>query len=525
MALVLPYRAWGRRAKAAVLPRWPLAPLIFGAGFVVVLLVRFGDLLGQAALHADSVSAPVIGELLGPSQGRDVILGNFAWYQQLWFELATRWVPGHRQLWEAFPYLLALIGIALTAWSAWKVAGRWAATITGVLLLCAGAPLLDNLFQGTTHAPTSFQIAVLGAALVWMARGGVRVWFVVVVGVISAAGLADPLFVLAGLIPLMLAGAAAWPAGRRDLTAAAAAIAVIAVGLGLVLGAIMTGAGYRVYPYHPIFAQFEQLWTNTRLALQGYLLMNGGDFWGRPIAKRGAFAVLCALILVGGLVLAWRAVRAGATNWRALDVPYVVYGIFWASCATIAFGAYIGTTVPYDVFTFRYIVPGWFAVAALVPLAGSLGRWIAPAVTAGVCVLAFGAAVALARGDATTPASNWPERPLQAQLEAALKPFGVTKGYAAYWDAAPITWGTHLRLQVFPVHRCDNASPVLCRFDFHNVGSWYRPAPGRSFLIVDPTNADMVGGPDPAAGMPLRQLTVGRLQVYVYRDDIAAHIR
>jgi hypothetical protein len=56
------------------------------------------------------------------------------------------------------------------------------------------------------------------------------------------------------------------------------------------------------------------------------------------------------------------------------------------------------------------------------------------------------------------------------------------------------------------------------------VGSWYRPGSGRSFLIVDPANSD-VPTPDPAFGTPVHQLTVGRLQVYVYRDDVAKHIR
>jgi hypothetical protein len=64
----------------------------------------------------------------------------------------------------------------------------------------------------------------------------------------------------------------------------------------------------------------------------------------------------------------------------------------------------------------------------------------------------------------------------------------------------------------------------LCRFYFHNISSWYTPRPNtKTYLVVDPAQP-LVTGPDPAMGKPLKMLTVGRLQVYVYGYDIASKL-
>ena len=60
-------------------------------------------------------------------------------------------------------------------------------------------------------------------------------------------------------------------------------------------------------------------------------------------------------------------------------------------------------------------------------------------------------AVALARGEATDNLGNWPDGALQGQLRNALEARHLKYGYAGYWDAAAITWGTHEHLEVFPI--------------------------------------------------------------------------
>ena len=150
--------------------RWEWLVLAAAAfAYLVVLLARLRDLMAHNALNADSVSAPLIGELLHKAPDRrEVLLGEFPWYQQLWFEQATRWAPAHRQLWELLPFGVALVAIALATWavSRWRAAGRGDHRRGAVL---RSAPLITGLLQGTTHSPTSAQVALLAATAVWLA--------------------------------------------------------------------------------------------------------------------------------------------------------------------------------------------------------------------------------------------------------------------------------------------------------------------------------------------------------------------
>lgn len=68
----------------------------------------------------------MIGELFsqrGPHA--TVVLGYVPWYATLFFELATKWLPAHREIWEGARYLMLLGGAALIAWQVCQIAGRW----------------------------------------------------------------------------------------------------------------------------------------------------------------------------------------------------------------------------------------------------------------------------------------------------------------------------------------------------------------------------------------------------------------
>ncbi len=112
------------------------------------------------------ISPLVIAELFSDRAGGHVITSNFPWYSTLIFEEATKWLPAHRQIWELAPLLLALLSIALMSWSALRVAGRWAAALTAVILLCAGPAVLELMFWLTDHTPTWYSPALLAAFLV-----------------------------------------------------------------------------------------------------------------------------------------------------------------------------------------------------------------------------------------------------------------------------------------------------------------------------------------------------------------------
>ncbi len=146
-------------------------PLVLAAAYLLTVAIQFNQIIAATYLDADAASAPVIGQLYGGAPAhREVVLGQMAWFSTLMFELATRWLPLHREIWEAAPYAMALASVALITWALWRLAGRWAAAIGGVLVLCAAPHTLHLLFSLNDHSPTWFSLALLAGLLVGLER-------------------------------------------------------------------------------------------------------------------------------------------------------------------------------------------------------------------------------------------------------------------------------------------------------------------------------------------------------------------
>ena len=112
---------------------------------------------------------PVIGELFGAAPGHaNVVLGEFGWYATLLFDLGTKWLPGHRQIWEAAPR----DGAGGRRSPRRGRCGRWPAggrrAVTAVVLICASPATLRLELSTTQHAPAWFCLALLGAFVVWL---------------------------------------------------------------------------------------------------------------------------------------------------------------------------------------------------------------------------------------------------------------------------------------------------------------------------------------------------------------------
>jgi len=96
-------------------------------------------------------------------------------------------------------------------------------------------------------------------------------------------------------------------------------------------------------------------------------------------------------------------------------------------------------------------------------------------------------------------------------------------GYGAYWVGVPLTWKSHLRVQVAPVVSCPKAPHHLCAYYNHTISSWYQPRPNvHSFLLVD----HRYGPPPPGKtlGGTTEVLDFPSFSVYVYDYDIGANI-
>jgi hypothetical protein len=530
--------------------RWLAIPL--GVLYLILLAARLHGAIQATNLDADAVSGPVIGELFGAAPAHaNVVLGTFGWYSTLLFDLATKWLPHHRQVWEAAPYAMALAGAGLAAWSVSQVASRWAASLCAVLLLCTSPVTLRLELSTTQHAPAWFCLAVLGAFAVWLERRGellrwpALVTLVLIIGTIVGVNAAsDPLVSIAAVAPFGLAMIAArvLVPGRQSARAlwsglATLAIAGVTVGLtALVMSALAVTREpglhtTRIALGHNNIQNFTLWWKSIAV-------LGNGDYFGRALSPTTAIAFVCAVISIAAVVslpwLGWRQLRrrspdATAPANGAASPPgpvTVAFYVFWCSSAVLLTLAFLFSAYPVDVHSARYLLGLLYAAAAVVPAAAAGRVRTSAIVLAGTCAFALGAVVSIAqRGPVPPSQANTPvTTPVANQIARIAAREHLTVGYAGYWDASPITWATGFRVRVYPVAVCDQRKH-LCRFDLHVISSWYWPRPRtRSFLLADPALAN-VWTRTPDLGRPAAVYRIGRITMYTYPYDLAAKIR
>jgi hypothetical protein len=528
----------------SIVRNWRWAAIPFGAVYLILLASHFGGIVASTNLDADAVSAPVIGELFGSAPASaHVVLGEFAWFATLLFELGTKWLPAHRQVWEAAPYLMALAGAALTAWSVWQVAGRFAASLTAVLLICLAPATLHLLLSMTQHAPDWFCLGLLAAFLVLLERRAstLRLRVVapvaLVVGVVVGVNAAsDPLVVISGLVPFALAVAACYLIARtadsaRTLAIAGATLVVVALawaGTAIAMSALDVSAEPGLHTN--ALASVGKIGTNFRLWWQSLAVLGNGDFFGRELTFTSGLAIGCAVLSIGAVLLlprlGWGELRA---RWRAAPAmparpplpARLAFMVFWCSSAILLTASFLLSAVPVDIHADRYLVGVVYAAAAVVPAAAARRTVTQVLALIGTCAIALAGIVSLAQGVVTRNSSGFPPTELAGRVAAIAAAHHLGVGYAGYWDAAPITWASNFRAKVYPVSVCDQGAH-LCPFDLHVISSWYTPRRGSgSFLLADRQLA-LVPAPTPDLGRPTAVYQVGQLTMYVYPYDIAS---
>ena len=519
--------------------RWTWwAALPFGLLYLILLAHQLDTAIRITNLDADAASGPVIGQLFGAAPAHaNVVLGTFAWYSTLLFDLATKWLPYHRQVWEAAPYAMSVAGAALTAWSVAQVASRWAAGLTAVLLISTSPATLRVELATTQHAPTWFCLALLGAFAVWLERQRATRWPVVVVVVavvgtiVGVNAASDPLLDIAGLAPFAVALIATrvLVPGRDSARALWSGLATLALTgvTGAITRVVMSALAVarepgvnttKVVVGHKNLHNFTLWWKS--LATLG-----NGDYFGRALSPATVLAGVCAAITIAAVIsipwLSWRQLRRADA-----DTARTVFYAFWCSSATLLSLAFLFSSYPVDIHAGRYLVGLLYAVAAVVPAATAGRVWTRAMVLAGTCVFALGAVVSIAgHGPVPAPSANTAvTTPVAKQIERIAARNHLTVGYAGYWDASPVTWATGFRTQVYPVSVCDQRQH-LCRFDLHFISTWYTPRPHTgSFLLVDPSLQNVWIRP-PDLGRPTAVYRIGRLTMYTYPYDLAAGIK
>ena len=500
------------------------------------MLARLPRILDGLYTSADAASAPVIG--LTTSEVADhglVTLGNYAWYEPLWFMQLTHDLPYYREIWELAPVFATFIAYAIIVWLALRTVGPRAAVLTAALLACVTLELRVLLFTLNSHGLLALHAAVLLASLVVLVRSTrwQRTLRMVALGVpltlFTAVGLAgDKLLAVAGLAPFVLTALWSWwrTGARSERTIAvfalasslaAAVIALLAVDAGRADGVVDSPLGIS-------FVSPGKIVSNVEILLDAFSFVGGGRFLGAPAEVGSLRAVVAGLLTLAALALVlhrlWRLAPALAARRPGTGVSLAreTYVVFWAIAVVAGIVAFVMSSVPVDAGTARYLIVVWVGVVALLPvLVATGGARQRLALVAAVSVFA-----AISLYDVANPpgASS-----VAADVERFVTAQGATTGYGVYDDAAPITWASHDRIRVYPVCTCAPPSQAKFPFASHTVQSWYRPQPGRrTFLLQNPARSFPVL-PDPADGKPIARRTFGTVTVLVYDHDIATTIK
>jgi hypothetical protein len=193
--------------------------------------------------NADSATALVLADGLGASHdaSRVVTLGHYHYYEAWLLEKATAGLPDHWQLWEAIPFVIPFLGIALLMWAAWRALGAFAALLTAVIMVALGDEMREILFTPNTHGYFVAHTALLAGALVFLAdradRGRLTWPLLLGAGVpltaLSAVAGTDQLFEFVALPSFALAGCLGWwrhtGAAQRNIAIFCVAVAGISI--------------------------------------------------------------------------------------------------------------------------------------------------------------------------------------------------------------------------------------------------------------------------------------------------------
>lgn len=532
----------------------PYAPVAGMAAYAVVLLARWHSLVHDTAT-SDSVGPMVIAQSLPAARpGSTVVMGNAANYTWLWFDQLTRHLPGYRAIWEVAPYLLALLGLVLLARTVRRLAGDRAEVMTLAIGIATPPLVLVPLLHQAFHDTTFVNGIALSALLVLFAaspdlRSRRVVFWGALAAVVTGLDLAsDTLLLVSGVLPLAGAALLMWWRNpgvprSRDVAVAASAVSVGAIVVAVAVTGLMHLAGYRVEGLSLGVADAHRAQDSASLFWHLLLDMANGRLSLHDLGYLGPLRLVCGVLVVGAvLVPVVQLVMVTATGRapRAATVDPAVEptagiaarraqatGLFlayWGLVTVLVALAFVGSTLPVDRNSMRYLLPIFYAVAATVPLATVRLPSRSTLVGAGVGFVGVTGAVLLAHAGP----DDFDVQPQHEDgLIAALESHGLHRGYAGYWQANLLTWESDGRVISRAVHQDRSCHPRVrgwfCPYPIFTISDWYRPSPGaESTFVIREIGGAFVGAPPPPVPRPVAVFSYDRFEVYVYDHDVGA---
>ncbi|MGI8425661.1 MAG: hypothetical protein ACR2FO_02145 [Actinomycetota bacterium] len=521
----------------------PVVPLLLTAVYLLVLPFNLQRLLRIVFLNSDVASIPVLSEQIASGEGTAWI-SIVTYYSTFLFNLATRWLPFHRGLWEGSSIVLALAGVVLMSWSARQAAGRGA----GVLMFVLGAAASPLLLMNTLglRGPTWFTVGLLSALLVLMVRvvesGTSRrllVAAVVVTGAVTGVNLAsDPLLLASAIGPFLVAAVLAVlivPTRKGHIAGASAGLCFLIAASAAITRLGMTHLGFSVGhqgaidPAEVTFASGSIIGRNLGLFLTDMLTFTNGDFLGRPLSlasvARLAIGIACLMSLCLPLVVLRRRLMLRSLSPADGSAAPVLIA-FWASSAALVAAGFVFSNIAFDgLASARYLVPVYYACAGCTAIwaANSSRQRLAVALIATlICLFSIKGQFSLVgTGEAERLSVDGP------RVISLLRDEGLSRGYSTYWDSLSLTWLSDMRVTIAPVVDCLIPDRGLCAFPVNSFERWYQPgAASRTFLLVGPERPwGLRSPPPPLLGTATEVHKVGEFSVYVYSYDLALRIK
>ena len=515
--------------------RWSVLALAAAAVLnVIVLLAQLRGFIAGLYRIPDMAFSEVLTALSGSAgPGRVVVLGSHPFYEAWWLEKATAGLPHHWQIWEALPFAIAFLGIALMAWAAWRVYGGFAALLTTTVMLALGDGMSVVLFSADAHGYVVAHGALIAAAVVFLAERAVRgrlswpllVGVGIALTVLGAVGATDPLFEFAFVPSLAVAGCVTWwrhPGyAQRQLAVLCVAVSLATIVVAQLLDALMRSEHVVASSFPISFVGSSAILTKLQTTIASVASLAGGEFFGRPASGTsllvfavGALAVVAVLAVLG---LVWRYAKSLDRRSSSMTTAQDIYVAFWMGVVVLSLAAYVLTSVGIEGAD-RYL-PGVYAgTAALLPALAGRGV-LQRALLAGAVAL-FAVLVAtnhLIEGPLT---GSGPSRGESYKMLDFVRAEHADHGYSTY-EVAPIaTFQTHAALRVYPIFVCNG---TVFGGALSEINTWYRPKAGtRSFVITQ--SGSSFASTSPQFGAPLATYSIGPYSVYVYGHDVAANL-
>jgi len=488
--------------------RW--LPALAGAAYVTTVLALWHRLVTNNAWDSDVVSKLVIAERLRGSG--PIHISHYGDWTALWWLLATRWLPGHRDIWTASGYGWTVVGALVLGWTTWRVAGRWAgATAAGTMLVVG--PFALRSFLSTTGAHLTAPVAAIlvGALLLQLTRTprwGATILAGAFAGVSAAS---DPLVWFAAVVPFALAAALVWKTTkRRDLAFHAGAFLALAVVSTVVTSTVMSALDFHIASPSIALASLRDMPHNI-LQLGRMVALLGGANYAFPPGYPGE------PVRVAVALLAFAAVAAPLL---AFAVRRCAYATYWAASVVVLSLLFVATPNAVDLGpkSINYVLTFAPAAGAGIALLAQSAR---AQLVAALCIALVAAVNIASIGNRRAEVTGVVALPQHAgDIVRTLEREHARYGYAGFWSSFNLTWQSGTRVLVAPVNNC---GAQLCPNNFFTIGSWYDRHGGRTFLLVDATIPD-IQAPEFAKNAATTD-HFGPLTLYVFDYDIASRIR